>query len=97
MLSYTHHTKHICCYCSQAFCTGEILKSHVNDCIKVNGKQMIKMPKNGEYVRSRNCEIKIKSLFIIYEDFERILVPEDNGKQNPKSLHKQVLQTCCVQ
>ena len=25
----------------------------------------------------------MKSLFMIYEDFESILVPEDNGKQNP--------------
>ena len=28
----------------------------------------------------------MKSLFIIYEYFESILVPEDNGKQNPKNL-----------
>ena len=27
---------------------------------------------------------KIKSLFVIYTDFESILVAEDNGKQNPK-------------
>ena len=26
----------------------------------------------------------MKSLFMIYADFESILVPEDNGKQNPK-------------
>ena len=26
----------------------------------------------------------MKSPFIIYADFESILVPEDNGKQNPK-------------
>ena len=26
----------------------------------------------------------MKSTFIIYADFESILVPENNGKQNPK-------------
>ena len=31
-----------------------------------------------------NCERKIKSPFIIYSDFKSILVPGDNGKQNPK-------------
>ena len=31
----------------------------------------------------KNYERKIKSLFMIYADFESILVPEDNGKQNP--------------
>ena len=39
------------------------------------------MPKSGEYVKK--FEREIKSPFIIYEDLESILVPEDNGKQNP--------------
>ena len=28
--------------------------------------------------------MKEKSLFIIYADFKSMLVPEDNGKQNPE-------------
>ena len=40
------------------------------------------MPKTGESVKFKNYERRIKSLFIIYADFESILVPEDNGKQN---------------
>ena len=32
-------------YCFQVVRTAEILKSHFNDCFKINGKQMIKMPK----------------------------------------------------
>ena len=40
------------------------------------------MPKKSEYVKFKNNERKIKSLFLIYADFESILVPEDNGKQN---------------
>ena len=43
---------------------------------------MIKMSNKGEYVKFKNCEQKIKSTFMIYADFESILVPEDNGKQN---------------
>ena len=35
--------KHTCCYCLQAFYTEEILKSHVNECFEINGKQMIRM------------------------------------------------------
>ena len=42
-----------------------ILKSHVNDCFKINGKQMIKMPRKDEYVRFKNYERKIKSPFMI--------------------------------
>ena len=40
------------------------------------------MPKNGKHVKFKNYERKMISPFIIYADF--ILVPEDNGKQNPK-------------
>ena len=40
------------------------------------------MPKKGEYIKSKNSGRKIKSRFIIYADFESILVPEDNEEQN---------------
>ena len=30
---------------------------------------------------------KIKSSFLIYVDFDSILLPEDNGKQNPKEFY----------
>ena len=60
------------------------VKRHIkNQCFKISGKQKIKMPKKGECVKFKNFERKIKSPFMIYADFERILVPEDNGKQNP--------------
>ena len=42
------------------------------------------IPKKGKYVKFTNYERKIKPLFIIYADFESILVPEDNGKQHPE-------------
>ena len=41
------------------------------------------MSKKGEYVKKNFFERKIKSPFMIYADFESVLVPEDNGKQNP--------------
>ena len=70
--------KHFCCYCLQAFSAEEILKSHIKDCFKINGKQRIIMPRKDEFVKLSNYEGKIKSLFIIYADFENILVPEKN-------------------
>ena len=76
--------KHLCCYCLQAFSTKEILKHHIRDYFKTNGKQRIIMTKNGEYVKFKNYERKIKSPFIIYVNFESILAPEDNRKQNPE-------------
>ena len=41
------------------------------------------MPKKGECVKFKHIERKIKSPFLIYADFESILVPQNNGKQNP--------------
>ena len=43
---------------------------------------MFKMPKQGEYVKIKNYESKIKLTFMIYADFESNLVPEDNGKKD---------------
>ena len=54
-----------CCYCLHAFSTEEMLKHHIKDCFKINDKQRIMIPKKGEYVKFKNCERKIKSLFMI--------------------------------
>ena len=70
-------------YCLHAFVTEEILKRHIKDCFKINSKQRIMMPKKDKYVKFKKFERKIKSPFMIYEDLERNLMPEDNGKQNP--------------
>ena len=64
--------KHFCRYCLHAFITEEILKCHIKDCFKINGKQTIKMPKKGEYVKFKKCEGKIKSPFMISAGFESI-------------------------
>ena len=42
--------KHFCCYCLQVFSAKKVLKCHVKDCFKINGKKMIKMPRKGECV-----------------------------------------------
>ena len=86
MYDYTLHRsrKQFCHYCLQALSTEKILKSHINDWFKINGNQMIGMSKESEYVRFKNYERKRKSPFMIHADFENILVPEDNEKQNPE-------------
>ena len=53
-----YHGKDFYRYCLQAFSTEEILKRHIRDCFKINGKQMMKMPKKGEYVKFKNFERK---------------------------------------
>ena len=79
----TSRFKHFCCYYLQAFSTEEI--SIKKDSFKITGEQRIIMPKKSEYVKFKNYERKIKSSFIIYADFESILLPEENEKQNPEN------------
>ena len=49
----------------------------------------------GDYVRFKNCEKKIKSYFLIYTDFEKVLVSEDN--KSGRILYKQISKTWCLQ
>ena len=72
--------QHFCLYCLHPFTTEEVLKCHIKNCFKMNGKQRIVMPKKGEYVTFQNYERKIKSTFIICADFQSILVLQNNGK-----------------
>ena len=75
--------KHLCRYCLHSFVKEEILKRHIKNCFKINGEQRIIMPKKSKYVEFKNFERKLKSPFMIYTDFEIILVPKNNGNQNP--------------
>ena len=79
--------KHFCRYCLQAFRTAEKLKCHIKNCFKINGKRTIKMPKKSEYIKFKNFGRTIKSPFMVYADLGSILVPEDNGKQNPNDFY----------
>ena len=74
--------RHCCHYCLHTFVTEEVLKHYIKDYFKINSKQTIKTSQIGEYVQFKNFKVKIKSSFMIYANFERILVPEDYGKQN---------------
>ena len=44
--------------------------------------EVLKMSTKSEYIKIKSYERKINLLFMIYTDFEGILVPQDNGKQN---------------
>ena len=76
------------------------LKCHIKNCFEINDKQIIKIPKKGEY--AKNYERRIKSPFMIYADFESILVPEDNGKKSPEEIRPNIKnmllrRRCCLQ
>ena len=53
IILYTMEEKHFCPYCLQVFSKEEILKSQIKDCFKINGKQKIIMPKEGDRLNSK--------------------------------------------
>ena len=57
ILMYDHSLhrgrKYFCRSCIHAFITDKILKRHIKDCFKINGKQMIEMPRKVTMLNSK--------------------------------------------
>ena len=65
--------KHFCMYCLQNFSQLQILLKHKDNCIVVNGKQAIRMPKKGEnIVQFKTHQRQVSAPSVIYADFEAI-------------------------
>ena len=80
--------------CLQCFSTSELLNEHRKNCIVINGKQAINMPKVGENELKFNHHNKqIPVPFVIYTDFEAItkkmhgcdISEESKGKKKDRS------------
>ena len=50
------------------------------------------MAQKGKIVKFKNYTRKIKFLFMIYADFESILIPQNKGKQNSDDSYKKKYQ-----
>ena len=77
-----HNKKHFCMFCLQSFCTLDILNEHKNNCLEINKKQNIIMPKPESKVYFRNYHKMLKCPFVIYCDFESILEPISTVKSD---------------
>ena len=56
--------KHFCMYCLQCFSSEIILLNHIENCLTINGKQAINMPKEGENIlnlttSTNNCQFHL--------------------------------------
>ena len=60
----------------------EILKRHEEDCKKFNGSQAVEMPEPGDVVKFMNYDRTIYTPFVIYADFEAIVVPIPQDKDS---------------
>ena len=75
MCSQSKHKKrkHFSMYCLPRFSSESILAKHTNNCLTINGKQAIKMPKKGDNILKFNNLHKQQPVpFVTYADFEAI-------------------------
>ncbi|CAB4015988.1 Gastrula zinc finger, partial [Paramuricea clavata] len=64
----------------------EVLEKHKETCLEVNGTQAVKLPKEGTKIKFKNHRNSMPVPFVIYADFESILVPEERKEksENPE-------------
>ena len=75
MYQQTKHKerKHFCMHCLQCFISERVLNNHKENCIIINGKQAINMPKKGENILKYTNHHKQQAVpFVIDADFEAI-------------------------
>ncbi|CAB3978273.1 Gastrula zinc finger [Paramuricea clavata] len=71
------HKKHFCLHCLHSCKSEELLEKHKETCIEVNGTQATKLPKEGTKIKFKHHRNSMPAPFVIYADFESILVPEE--------------------
>ena len=85
--------KHFCMYCLQCFSSESILTKHTNNCLTINGKPAINMPKIGENIVKFNNYHKHQPVpFVIYADFEVITKKVQGCRPNDKESYTDTYQ-----
>src|SRR5579863_10685448 len=74
--------KYFCKNCIQHFSSEEILERHKPNCMLVNGKQAVDLPKVGSKVKFNKLQRLVPVPFIIYADLEALVIPMQNCTPN---------------
>ena len=75
--------KHFCMFCLQCFSSERVLGKHKSNCLTINGKQAINMPKKGENIlKFNNFHKQLPVPFIICADFEAVTKKVQGCKQS---------------
>jgi hypothetical protein len=68
---------HFCLNCFHNCTSEDALAKHRETCLDVNGVQATKLPKEGTKIKFKNHRNSMPVPFVIYADFESILIPEE--------------------
>ena len=72
--------KYFCGYCLQCFSSENVLQKHKKVCLKINGKQSIKL-RSGS-IKFKNYSKQLAAPFKIYADFESVLKEVQRNDSN---------------
>ena len=93
-----HSKKHFCPYCLQCFCTSRVLESDVKNCLAINHTKPVLLPEENVSVNFQNFKRLTKAPFIIYGDFECVLIPSIDNiyfGTNTKKYHDHTVCSLC--
>ncbi|CAB3983697.1 Gastrula zinc finger [Paramuricea clavata] len=82
------HKQHFCLHCLHSCVSEETVEKHRETCLQVSGTQATKLPKEGTKIKFKNHRNSMPVPFVIYADFESILVPEDENSKVKSSEDK---------
>jgi hypothetical protein len=77
--------KNFCLHCLHSCTSEEILEKHKETCLEVNGTQATRLPKEGTKIKFKNHRNSMAVPFVIYADFESMLVPEERNSESGSS------------
>ena len=87
------HKKYFCMYCLQCFSREDVLTEHKNNCILINGKQAINMPKKGDKVFFKNYHKQLPVPFVIYADSKLSQKKSKDASQIMKNLTQKLIKS----
>jgi hypothetical protein len=76
---------HFCLHCLHSCASEKALEKHRETCLQVKGNQATKLPKEGTKIKFKNHRNSMPVPFVIYADFESILVPEEKNEKSESS------------
>lgn len=82
-ISNHQYAQFFCKYCLHCCSTGEILAKHMERC-QLHGAKRVKMPdpkENKLFFKKKECKLRLP--FVIYADFESILLKNNAAEQKP--------------
>ena len=86
------HRQYFYKYCLQCFPMEEILNNHTSNCIVVNGKQAVRMPKKGSSVQFKKFHKQLPAPFVIYANFETLTQKIDSSQPDDNKAYTEKYQ-----